>query len=1046
MDVLNLPIDTVGLSVRAQNALLRMGFRVIGDLKGYTEKDLYDIPNIGKKTVDEILLMMDKYIGHANHSSSEESTAASASSPESICLIGLSNRSMNALLRAGYRTVDDLMRCTQEELFNISNLGAKSVDEILNVIENLKDKRNHTTDTVLPVDQRSATGEELQKSAVEYLKETKVEIAQVEALSAKAYNVLLFGGYEYLYQVVSFTEEQFLEIPHMDHLTAQEISTQISLYLEQNKAKIFAYKRTSSHMEDIILNSSLLFSEKYQQILREYITVHDILLDNFGLSKSICKKLKNNGYKTLLDIAFVRPISLRKKLNLAPRAVEEIGNKINEYIRQNGTQIKSACRGSVEVLWDDESLKNRILAIFNTIAFDGLSLQELIDKLSAPIEIDSARIKRILGFLIQEGTLEYIDFRCYRVYPKFEDYLTSCDDIEPRNKEIIGKRLRGDTLEEIAQEYDLTRERVRQIVAKQIDKIRLAYSSTTGLQYFDEDYYRYIYTNYCLDKKDSIKWLGLTQPIWQYLESCGLKAGKKDLHEALDDRKNLETALRLKIRNYLNRDKIYIADMWVEKRRSALEEVVIKRFCQEDTTFTQFTHIYNEFLEHEDIPYDETLYYTEDVYRTRKNRLSEARFLLWKQNETIRAYDVDGRDYTELLQELNFDSYENIEISTEKLIREHLALMQRYDIRDRYELHNLLKKIVEDGAYHNFHCCRTPDIRFGTFDKKEAIFNIMAENSPVSQEDLIQAVSDEYGYDAATIMGTYLPPLSAYAHQGVYTIRQKVMGEESMRAFKAALTSDFYYFDELRKIYSDLFPHADTDEVNPYNLKKMGFVVLSKYAVQNYPSLESYCEHLLTSEDMVDIKPYKKRFASVVMFSQKLMELKRNLTVIEYEPDKLLNFRKLESAGITRENICEFCDSVYRFIPDGTYFSAHSLRLWGFKSHLYDLGFEDWFYANLLISDERFSFGNMFGTLVLYKGQEFITIKSFERTLIQAHESIDVLDLMNELESTYGCNNMEKTDLIYKVQGTEIYYDNYLERFYANENLYYRELDESDGV
>ena len=139
---------------------------------------------------------------------------------------------------------------------------------------------------------------------------------------------------------------------------------------------------------------------------------------------------------------------------MAPRAVEEIGNKINEYIQQNGTQIKSACRGSVEVLWDDESLKNRILAIFNTIAFDGLSLQELIDKLSAPIEIDSARIKRILGFLIQEGTLEYIDFRCYRVYPKFEDYLTSCDDIEPRNKEIIGKRLRGDTLEEIAQEYD----------------------------------------------------------------------------------------------------------------------------------------------------------------------------------------------------------------------------------------------------------------------------------------------------------------------------------------------------------------------------------------------------------------------------------------------------------------------------------------------------------------------------------------------------------------------------------------------------------------
>ena len=42
--------------------------------------------------------------------------------------------------------------------------------------------------------------------------------------------------------------------------------------------------------------------------------------------------------------------------------------------------------------------------------------------------------------------------------------------------------------------------------------------------------------------------------------------------------------------------------------------------------------------------------------------------LLSSVNEQIRAYDIDGRDYTELLETLNLDSYENISLSTVKFL------------------------------------------------------------------------------------------------------------------------------------------------------------------------------------------------------------------------------------------------------------------------------------------------------------------------------------------------------------------------------------------
>ena len=171
-----------------------------------------------------------------------------------------------------------------------------------------------------------------------------------------------------------------------------------------------------------------------------------------------------------------------------------------------------------------------------------------------------------------------------------------------------------------------------------------------------------------------------------------------------------------------------------------------------------------------------------------------------------------------------------------------------------------------------------------------------------------------------------------------------------------ALTGDFYFIDEVRKLYTSLFPDADAEEINHYSLKVMGYDVLSRYILLHYPSLDAYFEDILTGDELTDMTPIKKRFGMIQMFSQKYMQLKQALTIIEYEPNQIITMRRLQQFGVTKDQISAYINDIYRFTDDEEYFSIQSLRRNGFTSDIYELGFSDWFYANLLISDNRISY------------------------------------------------------------------------------------------
>lgn len=79
----------------------------------------------------------------------------------------------------------------------------------------------------------------------------------------------------------------------------------------------------------------------------------------------------------------------------------------------------------------------------------------------------------------------------------------------------------------------------------------------------------------------------------------------------------------------------------------------------------------------------------------------------------MRYYNSKAYNFDELLFEINIKQYSNEVISTGKIFMEFPQIMHKYDIRDEYELHNLLRRFCVTETYPTMVFKRMPNIMFG---------------------------------------------------------------------------------------------------------------------------------------------------------------------------------------------------------------------------------------------------------------------------------------------------------------------------------------------
>ena len=102
--------------------------------------------------------------------------------------------------------------------------------------------------------------------------------------------------------------------------------------------------------------------------------------------------------------------------------------------------------------------------------------------------------------------------------------------------------------------------------------------------------------------------------------------------------------------------------------------------------------------------------------------------------------------------------------------------MKKYDIRDEYELHNLLRKLNIKSQNDSIEFTKMPLIRFGEFDRDEMIREVMLALAPVSTDELAEFINMEYGFNIETVK-TQFDCIDEYYSNGIYTVDFEDMPE-----------------------------------------------------------------------------------------------------------------------------------------------------------------------------------------------------------------------------------------------------------------------------
>lgn len=218
----------------------------------------------------------------------------------SIDVLNLSARSTHGLQRAGINTIEQMLKLSEEDLYEIPMLGKKSVEEILAAQTNLmyideylgNFEENHKHSGQTP-NKNYETSNLSEQEILEYLDRNHVKTSVLSLLPARTYNYLLLAGYTELSQIIFMSDAELQEIPHIDSTSAAEIRKICNRYLRDYQDSILEEQNRNRSVQKKVDN---LFKEpNNRETIFKYVKENDVFISDLGLSIRAVNALKHTA-------------------------------------------------------------------------------------------------------------------------------------------------------------------------------------------------------------------------------------------------------------------------------------------------------------------------------------------------------------------------------------------------------------------------------------------------------------------------------------------------------------------------------------------------------------------------------------------------------------------------------------------------------------------------------------------------------------------------------------------------------------------------------
>lgn len=541
-------------------------------------------------------------------------------------------------------------------------------------------------------------------------------------------------------------------------------------------------------------------------------------LYEYGFDERQIKILKEvaENYNDLVELNFNNlniSTQLKKKLN------SEIGEVERKIRLSSGANLK---RNFKDLLL--ENIKELILP------YEKISIIKLKNLLTLKKNYPIGNYINELNELIDDSQV----CRCMEgIYYKnltLDEYLLTIEDSKKRM--MLYQKFKGQSLEAISKQYDLTRERVRQIIVKEMSKFPL----------LKEDFYKEYFEKYEWKKEVFIRCFNESEMTWYYL-SQRYQMGEELVDNLLKDeefplirRKNLAECLK-----YIE----VLGEEIKEDPNEILNLILLKKAIKPIGT-DELMKIYNDVILNSNLDKK----YLIDEIRNFEGKLQRSKYCISGIKSMVRYYDIEkigSEEKEKIIYMLN--DYDIGEYSTLIFFNENIDLMEELDIADEYELHNLLRnldlKCDKEIIYS-----KMPHILIGIEEKKMFFDNILQMLAPDTLENIVDYLYNNYGQKRDSTIAYLTKEYKRYINHGILAIEKNILEEELVEKIRNRLTDDLCTISNAKEIFQMFIGEEYNKYFNSYNLDVIGYKLKNNYIQKNsILNLDEYICNIIKNKE-----------------------------------------------------------------------------------------------------------------------------------------------------------------------------------------------------
>lgn len=522
---------------------------------------------------------------------------------------------------------------------------------------------------------------------------------------------------------------------------------------------------------------------------------------------------------------------------------------------------------------------------------------------------ESCEAELLIHHALSGGILQEFSGKILPVRLTVNQYLPGAA-LSSRNLQILQMRLEGKTLQEIGDETSLTRERVRQIIAKTLSDFPL----------LSEDFYAEPYKAFRMNSEE----------FREIFPSVSLEG-----YEYLSGRyRNGKTPCTLEtIQSYHGSWKEQIQEglrLIMEKNSRKMNITQMTRFVLQESGNSPMTP--DEIIE-------EIRNLLNQGYSLRGQRmmsrftvindLRTAQDIVFNQAGQARIFNMDPDT---VFEQIDFTPYMDTVISAYRIYRDNKELMKQLDLKDGHELYSLIKRSLPfwSGPF-SLTSRRNPVLIVGDGDEARQALELLEELQQVSSDDFYREYSIRYGHREDTSRGNpaLSEALAPYEDGQFLTIRIPEADQEEKRRFQAALSQEEVWKEnDVLRMFETLCPQtaARTDLSSPllYSVgwkKRQGYIYSRKYS-----SATDCFDSLFFHRECLEIDSIDPGLVQLPVFLSLVDQHRQNMELFEEQPGVYISRERLYNKySICESEILSTLKEISSVIQK-TYFNSYSLR------------------------------------------------------------------------------------------------------------------------